>query len=407
MAADIGLSDGFLQLHGTDQNDVAEIFQQGDLVIVDYSQFDASGQLLDSRQESYSRGEVQGVYFQGDAGDDVLINGSDLPAIALGGAGNDVLIGGSADDVVSGGCGDDRMSGGAGNDILLGGSGDNVLFDASGIDASDSVTEADPAEPPVEVADEPVSLVDETQPVEESLPEEDSQLVDESLVDESTSTDDSSEQGCADDEVTTDAEDSSSDVTPAAEPLSPVDPPVEVAASDVVPSVDEPSVEEIAVDETVVDEAPVPDPLDCPLEESPLPPEDVSSEPVVIVDNVEPEPFVGPILVGVAIDDYELADETSPPEAPPAEAPPTQEPLEEAAPTVDEVLPLEETASPAAVEVSEELSLGGNDILVGGAGADLLLGGEGDDGLFGDELPAELMAQLTLNQFSWFQGGNG
>ena len=58
LAADIGLTDGYVQIHGTEHNDVAEVFQQDDQLIVNYQQFGAAGNLMDQSQHSFVREQV-------------------------------------------------------------------------------------------------------------------------------------------------------------------------------------------------------------------------------------------------------------------------------------------------------------------------------------------------------------
>ncbi len=62
---------------------------------------------------SWQDGAVHGT---GTAGDDRL-QGTGLPNLLKGGAGNDTLIGGAGHDTLTGGAGDDRLIGGAGRDV--------------------------------------------------------------------------------------------------------------------------------------------------------------------------------------------------------------------------------------------------------------------------------------------------
>jgi Ca2+-binding RTX toxin-like protein len=74
-----------------------------------------------------------------DGNDHVNLFGSDggadaIPAIVLGGAGNDVLLGGSGADVLVGGMGNDTIDGRGGNDVLIGGTEKDDLKGGGGED---------------------------------------------------------------------------------------------------------------------------------------------------------------------------------------------------------------------------------------------------------------------------------
>ena len=94
--------------------------------------------------------DVDWIYFEGNDGDDTLVNlaaipteahggfgddrleGGDASDTLLGDAGRDVLLGFGGRDVLEGGSGHDSLYGGTGNDTLLGGSGNDYLEDTSG-----------------------------------------------------------------------------------------------------------------------------------------------------------------------------------------------------------------------------------------------------------------------------------
>src|SRR5262249_52818939 len=63
------------------------------------------------------------IAFNGFAGNDQFYNISDLPCVAPGFLGNDILIGGSGNDVLYGDGGDDILHGNGGNDTLFGDTG--------------------------------------------------------------------------------------------------------------------------------------------------------------------------------------------------------------------------------------------------------------------------------------------
>jgi Ca2+-binding RTX toxin-like protein len=79
---------------------------------------------------------IDGFWFNGQGGDDVVIVGRSVPAPATlrGGPGNDILGGGGGDDKLSGGPGNDKLVGRGGNDWLYGGPGDDKLIGGTGED---------------------------------------------------------------------------------------------------------------------------------------------------------------------------------------------------------------------------------------------------------------------------------
>ncbi|HEX3609986.1 MAG TPA: hypothetical protein VHU14_10030 [Solirubrobacterales bacterium] len=79
---------------------------------------------------------IDGFWFNGGAGDDVVIVGRSVPAPATlrGGPGNDTLVGGAGNDRLSGGQGNDTLIGRGGDDSLYGGSGDDKLRGGLGED---------------------------------------------------------------------------------------------------------------------------------------------------------------------------------------------------------------------------------------------------------------------------------
>jgi Ca2+-binding RTX toxin-like protein len=73
---------------------------------------------------------VQGITIYGQAGNDVVIIGSNVttPVTVFGGAGNDVITGGSGADILVGGAGTDAILGGSGRDLIIGGDGTDILI---------------------------------------------------------------------------------------------------------------------------------------------------------------------------------------------------------------------------------------------------------------------------------------
>ncbi len=73
--------------------------------------------------------DAHGVTFNGGDGNDTLdASHANVPIIADGGAGDDLLIGSTQDDQLFGGDGNDTLIGNGGNDLLFGGAGDDLLI---------------------------------------------------------------------------------------------------------------------------------------------------------------------------------------------------------------------------------------------------------------------------------------
>jgi Ca2+-binding RTX toxin-like protein len=73
--------------------------------------------------------DVELVSFDGGDGNDTLdASHTNVPIIADGGAGDDLLIGSTQDDQLLGGDGNDTLIGNGGNDVLIGGAGDDLLI---------------------------------------------------------------------------------------------------------------------------------------------------------------------------------------------------------------------------------------------------------------------------------------
>ncbi|MBI5107649.1 MAG: S8 family serine peptidase, partial [Rhodocyclales bacterium] len=70
----------------------------------------------------------------GGAGDDILIGGGRSSVFIRAGDGNDIVIGGAANDALSGENGTDLIDGGAGNDVVRGGRGQDQLMGGAGDD---------------------------------------------------------------------------------------------------------------------------------------------------------------------------------------------------------------------------------------------------------------------------------
>ena len=79
---------------------------------------------------------IDGIWFNGQSGDDVVIVGRKVPVpVTLrGGPGDDTLIGGAGNDKLIGGPGEDTLIGRGGNDSLYGGPGNDTLIGGPGQD---------------------------------------------------------------------------------------------------------------------------------------------------------------------------------------------------------------------------------------------------------------------------------
>ena len=103
---------------------------------------------VDVRWAGYLNGHftnVRKVVFNGNDNDDNLTTDADfnIPIVANGGAGNDLLIGGSANDSLNGDAGNDELQGSGGNDTLNGGADNDLASGGEGDDVINGGTERD------------------------------------------------------------------------------------------------------------------------------------------------------------------------------------------------------------------------------------------------------------------------
>jgi Ca2+-binding RTX toxin-like protein len=79
---------------------------------------------------------IDGFWFNGVAGDDIVVLSRNVPAPATlrGGPGDDTLVGGAGNDKLSGGQGNDALIGRGGGDSLYGGPGEDSLRGGPGKD---------------------------------------------------------------------------------------------------------------------------------------------------------------------------------------------------------------------------------------------------------------------------------
>ncbi len=127
---------GILSIAGTAAADRAVVTSQGrgsaERIVI---QLSGAGQRTQVR--SFREHDVRAVVFQGGSGNDVFLNQSSERSVALGGAGNDILVGGQSSDTLRGGLGDDRLLGRRGDDLLEGEAGDDRLNGGLGDDRMD------------------------------------------------------------------------------------------------------------------------------------------------------------------------------------------------------------------------------------------------------------------------------
>lgn len=120
-AASANLFNGVLTVTGSEGNDTITVTQSGGTIT-------AGGR-------SFGAGAVSRVVITGQAGDDVIRNNTQKPAVIYGGTGNDTIFAGPRGDKVYGGQGNDVITGGAGNDMIWGGGGTNTINATAGRDA--------------------------------------------------------------------------------------------------------------------------------------------------------------------------------------------------------------------------------------------------------------------------------
>lgn len=441
LAADISVSDGFLNITGSNHNDAVDVYAEGDQIVVSTAEFGPDG-MTESATQSFARNALRGICFQGGEGDDVFVNDTNLRTIALGGPGNDVLVGGTSHDVLHGSSGDDFLLGD--RDVVLGGGGDNAELNGTaadeeqpaGVTVDEPPTDAPPVVDTEPAADtEPLSDADPTTVVPEKDPGE-SMPVTESSTDNgpAASVD---VGGAVAVELAVDVDVAVDIALPAAvEQTGSTDAPI-----DMDPTFDEPVAETgpVAEADATADLVPA-----VPVESVAEVEQDVAGVPhfgVTITSSVtvEADGFehsgYGPAsgTVGVSFGLRPLAPPSTPPQGLPelvwfvnclpchamgadwlpygsATRPnsnqPLIAPLPPVAPSWPALIaadsggaPTEEPAVNDAADVTEVATDNAfDDVLVGGEGRDFVFGGPGDDLLFGDHLENDLMELLIRSR---------
>ena len=117
-AAGIGVTARTLRIVGTDDADQISVNKQGNGTIKVHANFLSSGNFT-----TFNASDVDQIVAHLGAGDDhmTIAGNVDVPAILLGGAGNDHIKGGGGPSVLIGGVGEDRLVGGKSGDVLIGG----------------------------------------------------------------------------------------------------------------------------------------------------------------------------------------------------------------------------------------------------------------------------------------------
>ena len=224
MAGDVAMIDNVVSLTGTELNDVAEIYTEGDSVNVRLTTYDTQGALVSEQIDSFARAEIDAIIFQAGDGDDVFINDTDIDSITRSGGGNDTVIGGEGNDILAAGTGDDLILGGGGLDLILAGPGDNVVITGAPVAQTPATDETSTDETTAEeaVAEENIAedtVADDTV-VEDTIVED--TATDETVVEETVAEDTSAVETAADENVTEEiaADETVTDETVAEETLS-------------------------------------------------------------------------------------------------------------------------------------------------------------------------------------------
>lgn len=125
----VSVANGVLNITGNNEPNVVQVSEEGSQIRVKVA--DGDGSSLD---RSWDKRGVVGIYFRGFDGTDSFANKTNLPSVALGGAGSDMLVGGGGSDLLAGGGGDDVLIGNDGSDFLYGGVGDDFVLGGEGND---------------------------------------------------------------------------------------------------------------------------------------------------------------------------------------------------------------------------------------------------------------------------------
>ena len=246
MAGDVAMIDNVVSLTGTELNDVAEIYTEGDSVNVRLTTYDTQGALVSEQIDSFARAEIDAIIFQAGDGDDVFINDTDIDSITRSGGGNDTVIGGEGNDILAAGTGDDLILGGGGLDLILAGPGDNVVITGAPVAQTPATDETSTDETTAEEAVAEENIAEDTVA--------DDAIVEDTVSDETAVADTVAEETVAEDTAVEEAAVEES----AAEEIAAEDTAVEETATDETVAEDVSAVEtatdESATEETVAEE---------------------------------------------------------------------------------------------------------------------------------------------------------
>jgi hypothetical protein len=128
---DIDLTNGVLRINGDDGNEHIDVTLEGGQVVVN-----VKGQANRRATARFDLDDVTRIEIDAGRGNDHVDVSENLtvPALIIGGAGNDQLSGGSGGDTILGGAGNDNIDGRGGNDRLEGQDGNDQLFGGPGND---------------------------------------------------------------------------------------------------------------------------------------------------------------------------------------------------------------------------------------------------------------------------------
>lgn len=135
LAVTVGLEAGWLDVVGDAAANTVEVTRLPEQQLIRVSVVSPQRRgPAETRIDEFPAADVRTIRFAGGAGNDTFRNLTDLPCLADGGPGNDVLQGGGAPDVLRGGVGRDTLRGGPGNDGLYGGDGVDGMWGDEGSD---------------------------------------------------------------------------------------------------------------------------------------------------------------------------------------------------------------------------------------------------------------------------------
>jgi len=126
LLATVSLNAGVLDIVGTNAGDQITISRDQSARVVVSS--NAGQQVFQANQV------VESITVSGRAGNDRIENSTELPAVIVGGVGDDDIFGGSGNDQLFGGAGNDEIQGRDGDDLINGNDGDDFAFGQDGND---------------------------------------------------------------------------------------------------------------------------------------------------------------------------------------------------------------------------------------------------------------------------------